>query len=266
MNKLTVFCGCSFTKGDGLALEDQDPDLWANILHQTVPELSTTKSINLGVNGATNENIFFSALDTALNNSQCKYLFVAFTSLKRLQINPSVETYNTKVFLESGKIEDVKVNPNITIAGSYIENIRDRFFDLTHVHYDIVKILRYTGLIAQAAAKSSIKVFFVNSLMHIDKNYFVPVLDPARTPADTTPLTQNLLNADTRDDQEYFKIYDKIHSDYKNTGSTLHNWLNLDQGFRSDFYLDKGNDNAHPGPKSHQAFAKFLTEKIQVYF
>lgn len=265
MSGSTVFCGCSYTKGVGLDLEDQDPNLWTNILHRTVSQLSTTKLINTGTSGLINEDIFLSALDSIINNPGCRYLFVAFTSLKRLHANPSVETYNTHIHLESAKIKDVHINPKITISGSYVENIRDRFFDLTHLHYDILKILHYTRLIEQTAKKFNIEVFFVNSLMDIDKNYFVPVVASSRTPSDTTPMTQNLLNADTRDDEEYFQIYDKIHLDYRNTGGLLCNWLNLDQGFRTNFYLDRGNDNMHPGPKSNQAFGDFLTEKIQVY-
>jgi len=261
----TIFCGCSYTNGLGLELEEHAPELWTNILYQSIPQLSTTKYINVGVSGATNEDIFLSALGNIVNNTGCCYLFVAFTSLKRLHSNPSVEVYSTHIHLENKKPRDIHINPKITISGSYIENIRDRFFDLTHLHYDILKIFRYTRIIEQVAKKFNIKVFFINSLMTIDKNYFVPVVKPSRTPSDTTPMTQKLLNADTRDDEEYFQIYDKIHLDYKNTDSLLCNWLNLDQGFRTNFYLDKGNDNLHPGPVSHQAFAKFLTEKIQVY-
>jgi hypothetical protein len=262
----TVFCGCSFVEGIGLNLEKLDPNLWVNIFHQSTKQLSTTKLINAGVGGANNEEIFLSALNSIINNPGCQYLFVAFTALKRLRVNPSVEIYNTDIFLGNGsQIRDVHINPKITISGSYVENIRDRFFDLTHLHYDILKIFRYTKLIEQTARKFNIEVFFINSIMPIDKNYFVPVVKSSRTPRDTTPLTQDLLNAKTRDDEEYFQIYDRIHLDYKNTGSLLCNWLNLDQGFKTNFYLDKSNDNMHPGPVSNQEFAKFMTEKIQVY-
>jgi hypothetical protein len=258
----TVFCGCSYTSGVGLDLEDADPGLWVNILHQSIPQLSNTKLINVGKGGATNEDIFLSALDNITNNQKCKNLFVAFTAFKRLWINPSVETYDTKIYLENTKIIDLNINPGVVILGSYVENIRDRFFDLTHSHYDILKIFQYSSLLNQIANQLGVNVFFINSLMWVDKNYFVPIISPSRLPSDTTLLTQKLLNASTRDDKEYFEIYDKIHLDYKNTGALSHNWLNLDQGFRTTFYLDKGNDQLHPGIKSNQAFANFLIKKI----
>ena len=58
LRESTVFCGCSYTSGVGLDLEDADPGLWVNILHQSIPQLSKTKLINAGKSGATNEDIF----------------------------------------------------------------------------------------------------------------------------------------------------------------------------------------------------------------
>jgi hypothetical protein len=266
MSNSTVFHGCSYTKGHGLGLEEADPNLWVNILHQQNSVLSKTTLVNNGVGGHTNEQIFLSAMRTIVNDPECQYLFVAFTVFKRMYVNPSVETYVTRVYLERAAIQDVNINPNVTISGSYIENIRDRFFSLTHLHYDVLAVLEYATLIAQAAKKAGIDVFFVNSLMwQLDQDYFNPVTTLSRKPSDTTPSTCELLNADTRDDEEYFKLYDKIHTDYKNTNALTYQWLNLDQSFRKNFFLDKGNDNIHPGPISHKAFGTFLTDKLQAY-
>lgn len=262
MTYSTVFCGCSYVQGTGLDLEKSDPQLWVNILHQCTPELAVTKLHNLGISGSTNEEIFLSAIKELLQG-RCKYLFVAWTSLKRLKVNPSVELYPTEVYLERSSIDDVKINPDTVIPGSYIENIRDRFFDLTHTHYDLLKILQYTTILDSLARQLDVSVFFINSLLPVDTNYFNKVSVNSRLPSDTTMFTQDLLNLKTRDDTEYFKLYDKIHSDYKNTGSLLCNWINLDHGFRTHFYLDQGNDNLHPGPISNQNFAYFLIEKLQ---
>lgn len=260
-----VFCGCSYTKGCGLDLEQIDPTLWVNILHQSIPELSSKQLINAGVDGATNEDIFLSALDTIINK-KCSYLFVAFTQPKRVWVNPSVETYSTRIYVENGGRvqDDCKIHPNIILSSKYVQNIGDRFFDLNHRHYDILKVFRYASLINQTATKFGVRVFFINSLLRIDKNYFIPEVSTSRLPSDTTPMTQQLLSADTRDDNEYFELYDKIHSDYADSGALALEWLNLDQGFRTDFFLDRGNDSVHPGPKSHKAFGNFLTEKIKI--
>jgi hypothetical protein len=262
MTGSTIFCGCSYVQGIGLELEKNDSNLWVNILHKSIGPLSATRLINAGVGGAANEDIFLSALHNLLDHQDCCYLFVAWTSLKRLHVNPSVELYATNLYLERSSIPDVGVNPNITIPGKYVENIRDRFFDLTHTHYDLLKILQYTNVIGQLANKLDVKVFFINSLLPVDTNYFTHILTETRVPTDTTFYTQKLLNLDTRDDEEYLILYDKIHSEYKKTGGLDHNWLNIDRGFRRYFYADAGNDNLHPGIKSNKNFAHFLIEKF----
>lgn len=263
MSVTAIFCGCSYTQGFGLEKEKSDPNLWVNIVYSATPALAGTKLINAGFGGATNEDIFLSAIHNILNNHDCKYLFVAWTSLKRLHVNPGVELYDTSIYLENTTIQDVHLNPNITMSGKYVENIRDRFFDLTHPHYDLLKIFRYTSILDQMAKKLNIEVFFINSILPVDSNYFRHVLSEARLPTDTTLYTQELLNLNSRDNSEYFKLYDKIHQEYKETGALDCNWLNLDRGFRKYFYLDQSKDNLHPGIKSNQNFAHFLIEKLQ---
>jgi len=259
--KSTIFCGCSYTQGIGLKLIESDPDLWVNIIHGTTPHLAKTQLINRGIGGYSNEQIFLSAVKNVLDND-CSYLFVAWTSLNRLTINPSVETYTTSVYLERAEIPDININPNLTISGKYIENIRDRFFDLTHEHYALVKILEYTALIDKLCRSRNIRVFFINAILPTDPGYFVHVIEPERLPSETTPHTQKNFNLATRDDNEYWQIYDKAHQAYQDTGGLSCDWLNLDHGFRKHFYVDKGVDNLHPGPTSHKLFGNFIQQKL----
>jgi hypothetical protein len=259
----TVFCGCSYVRGHGLSLLDKDPSLWVNVLYQLIPQLRLTNLINQGVSGSTNEQIFMSALSVMTEIKECRYMFVSWTSLKRIHLNPSVELYDTSLYLENSKIIDVKINPNITIPGSYVENIRDRFFNLNHIHYDILTVLKYTKILSDFAKKFNIQIFFINSLLPVDQHYFVQVLSNSRVPSDTTPYTQKILNLVSRSDLEYFKIYDLLHESYKNTQALDSAWLNLDIGYRMHFYLDQANDQLHPGPKSNLAFAHFIKEKLE---
>ena len=100
--------------------------------------------------------------------------------------------------------------------------------------------------------------------MPCDIGYFDTVLSANRLPSDTTLYTQNLLNAETRSDQEFFEIYDGIHKDYADSqGLENCDWLNLDYGFKEKFMLDVGNDGRHPGEQSHCAFAEHLLKCIQ---
>lgn len=258
----TIFCGCSYVAGDGLDGESASKDLWVNIVHGSVPGLQTTRLINLGQSGSSNRDIMLTAMAALLANPGCKNLFVSWTNTKRMHVNPGVELYSTRVYLENSDVADVKINPNTVIPGSYIQNIRDRFFMLNHPHHDLVEILIYTAMIHVMARAQHTKCYFVNSLLDIDRNYFDHINSADRKPSHTTALTQRLLQLDTRDDFEYFALYDQIHQEYQSTLGLEATWLNLDQGYRKYFYIDQGNDNLHPGPKSNLKFANFIIEKI----
>lgn len=261
MKNLTAFCGCSFTEGIGLDGTKSNPSLWVNLVHKSA--FPNSELLNLGAKGSNNEDVFLSSL-TAISDSRCQTLFVQWTGLLRFHVNPSVELYPTSIFWGGAgeNINDVCVNPNLVFKKNYIEKVKNQFFDLMHPHYDIVKILKYTAIIDSLCKIQKIKVFFINGLLPVDYNFFNPVTTSVRTPSDTTKFTQQILNADTRSDDEYFMLYDKIHKDYTETNGINCNWLNLDRGYKESFYLDKGNDDLHPGIKSNQAFADFLIEKL----
>lgn len=255
----TVFTGCSYTKGIGLAKESTDTHLWANIFHSAV--LSDTNMLNLAKGGASNLEIFHSAIEATLV-PDCKYLFVQWTDLFRFRVNPGVELHSTSIYFGAAQQQavDVNIHPDITYSAEYIDNIKNRFFDLQHNHYEIVKIIKYSNLIKKLCDRVGITVFFINGILPWDDNYFLQVVIPERLPADTTLYTQKQLDATTRDDIEYFMLYDKIHKDYQELAPTKHRWLNLYSSFRRCFYLDRGLDNLHPGVASHYQFAQHLIE------
>ena len=258
----SAFVGCSYTQGVGLAKESADPNLWVNIVHSAL--LPTTSLLNLGLGGSTNDEIFCKSVDTVLNH-KCQYLFVQWSELNRIKLNPGVETYPTNMFWTSNNTQriDITVNPGITYNKKYIDDIKHRFFDLQHEHYAIVKILEYSKLVKKLCDQFKITVFFVNGILPWDKNYFDHVYQTNRLPSDTTNYTQTQLNASTRNDDEYFVLYDKIHSAYKDLHFTLDHWLNLHSGFRECFYLDLALDNLHPGIVSNQKFADHLIENLR---
>jgi hypothetical protein len=250
----TVFVGCSFTKGEGLVDEKTSPDLWVNRLHQAVPELDATKLINLAEGGNNNETIFYDAINSLVTSP--KYLFVVWTVFPRVRINPGVELYNTaQNWSPATTLCEIKLHTG-NYSKKYLSNIKNRFFDLLHDHYEIVKVLRYSQTITNLSKLTNTKIFFVNGLLPWDNNYFEKL--PITQPSDTTRYTQSILNANTRDDSEYWLLYDQIHNDYNRAGVPNTNWINLYQGYRQNFMLDFGTDGLHPGPRSNQAFSNFL--------
>lgn len=264
----TIFTGCSYTEGIGLPDVANDENLWVNILHNSVTELSHTKLLNLGIGGSTNIEIFQRSVD-ALCSYQCKNLFVAWTSLYRYKFSLGAEVYDVTQYWSAGhKLIDVMLNPYIKISKNFLTDLKNKFFSLHHDHYEILRILGYTATLYRLAGITNTNVYFVNNMLPWDTGYFDQVIGEARVPSDTTPYTQTLLNAETRDDEEFFQIYDSIHQGYvESQGLKNCMWLNLDSGFKENFMLDVGNDDIHPGPRSHRQFGEHLVDsyaKLQV--
>jgi hypothetical protein len=254
----TVFVGCSFTKGEGLVGEKTSPDLWVNRLYQSVGPLKETTLINLAEGGNSNETIFHDAVRSLASSP--KYLFVVWTIFPRFWINPSIELYNTpQHWGPATELFDINLH-RVTYSKKYLTDIKNRFFDLIHDHYEIVKILEYSQTIIKLSKLSNTKVFFINGLLPWDNNYFNK--QEQTVPSNTTQYTQSLLDADTRDDQEYWALYNAVHNAYVGAGLPNDQWLNLYHGYKKHFMLDVGIDDTHPGPLSNQTFSKFLLEKI----
>lgn len=259
----TIFTGCSFTEGIGLENTKLNPNLWTNIVHNKFNSLKDTKLLNLGVGGSTNDEIFYDTV-SAVGTYDCKYLFVAWTSFTRYKINPGVELYDTKLYLSpTTELSDLNLNAGVTYTKKFLSNFRDSMLMLNHDHYHYLKILNYSYTIKMLCKRLNITVFFINTLLPHDAEYFYPVTTEGRVPSDTTVYTQQELNAKTRDDKEFFEIYDQVHKSYAKTGGLDCAWLNLDTGFRKNFNLDLGLDNFHPGVSSHQTFGAHLIEKLQ---
>lgn len=258
----TIFIGCSYTEGVGLEHESKDKNLWVNIFHSAV--LNDTQLVNLGLRGSTNTEIFQRSIEAILKNN-CQYLFVQWTGLQRWKLNPSVELYNTEIFISSSNIisHDIQINPGITYSKKYINDVKNRFLDLQHEHYDIVRVLGYSKIIKQLCDQFGIVPFFINGLIPVDKGYFDHLQSVGRVPSDTTSYTQQQLNMNTRNDDEYFMLYDKIHKDYAELAFTQNHWLNLDLSYQKYFYVDPAQDDLHPGIESNLIFAKHLIENFR---
>ncbi len=255
---VTVFTGCSFTAGSGFDLEQNDPLLWANIFHSTNQYLQNTTSVNLGENGGSNEDIFKTSIG-ALFGYCPKYMFVEYTSYPRYSVLLGLETYNTvQKFTPNGPCMDRKLH-DVNYSSGYLENVRDRFFSLHHPHQGILNIVKYTNALINIAKTTGTKIFFINGLCSWDNKYFV-VLNNV-LPKNYTPYTQKLLNCNTRDDDEVFQIYSKMHSEYQKAGSIQeHCWLNLYNSMRAQ-KIDENNDG-HPGIASNQNYANTFNQQL----
>lgn len=252
----TLFSGCSYTAGSGFLQEKSDSELWVNIMHSCVSELSTTHLLNVAQGGRSNENIFSDSVYN-LTKYNCKYAFVEWTSCPRYELNLGLEMYDTRqIFIPNVPTRDHTLN-DCTYSASYLNKIRDRFTTLSHPHYEIRNLICYVNSLISVANLTGTKIFFINGLCPWDIDYFYRLTDVL--PSSYTNFTKNILNVDNRDDKEIFAIYDKIHNQYNNSGGIHRDcWLNLYSSMSSQ-KIDVNSDNIHPGKMSNQLYAEHFS-------
>jgi hypothetical protein len=248
--KQVLFAGCSYTSGIGFAQEKNDPDLWVNLLHQN-SWLKDYELNNCARGGRSNAGIFQDAVFHILQENVA-VAFVCWTSVPRYEMELSAETYATRVtFIPNASMYDYNLH-DIRYNKSYLEGIRDRFTTLAHPHYEIANVVCYVNALIKLSRLTNTQIYFINALCPWDQNYFFK-LDNV-LPNKYTDFTKRILEIETRDDDEIFKIYNKIHNEYNDYGGIQANyWLNLYNSLHAQ-KIDSNDDKIHPGPKSNQQY------------
>lgn len=260
MNMHKVVCtGGSITAGTGWNLENES-DLygpWVLQLQTNINEFKNLEILNLGEAAASNEKIFLNTVKAFSEyGSDIKYLLCSWVSGPRYQYHLGFELYDTSDSHQD-RSNDLGLN-NFKIPKEYINNIKKRFFSLHHIHYEIVKIVKYSNIISNLSKQFKTKVFHINDSCPWDKDFFIK---KDGLPSNYTKFTQDqILNVSTRCDEEIFKLYNKMHQDYNNEGSvSTKQWVNLYNSFLS-LQTDTNHDNQHPGHKSTQTYSRVIKE------
>jgi hypothetical protein len=264
-----VFTGCSFTAGNGWIAPSKDdpyanieckdcPDLWVNLCHQQIDQLKELTLINNSRGGASNTEIFeVTTVAISKHLSNIKYLFVQWTSMPRYNFNIGLELWNTneRLPIRSPATHNVKLSNSNAWNREYLTDLLSRLSVLHHLHPEIVKVVSYSKTISNLCKQFNIKVVFINGMCPWDHNYFIKLTGSNITPENYTPFTKNeILDIDSRNDENIFKLYEKIHNDYDSAGGIdPAEWINLYHSMYQD-QLDKNYDNNHPGKQSNQLY------------
>lgn len=276
--KKVLFTGCSFTAGSGWAdVDDLDlcrsitvkdhPNLWVTLCHQNIDYLTQFELINCGVGGASNTEIFENTMrEISKFGKDIEVVFCQWTSGPRYNFNIGFELWPTKEFLQNASTTHFKHDVNLSNGDhyprKYIKNLLNRLQVLHHLHWEILKVVDYCNIIDNIAKAYGIKhVFHINGICPWDYDYFNELTDVK--PFDYTNFTKTeILNIDTRDDDDIYKLYKIAHSDYKSAGGINESsWPNLYNSFRKQ-QIDVNFDNSHPGIKSNQIYFNIIKQHI----
>ena len=259
---ISLFAGCSYTAGTGFSLNKDEPGLWVNLLHKNIKVLNKTKLLNVAKTGRSNAGIFQDAVYNILHNDNVKYVFVAWTTALRYELSIGLEWYPTRAVLAPGAIQIPHNLNSINYPASYIQNINDRLVTMAHPHYELVNLLHYVNSLVSLCKLKNCQLFFINALCEWDKNYFLKKNNVM--PEDYTKYTKQLLSISTRDDEEIFLLYEKIHNEYTEAGGIQPDtWLNLYSSLRS-LLTDTNNDNVHPGLQSNLNYYHYLFKALEL--
>ena len=271
-----VFTGCSFTAGNGWVymvdpdeshkLEYKDhPNLWANLCVTQIDQLKNLEIVNLGKGGASNSEIFANTVraigtfDTGIDT-----LFCQWTSMPRYNFDIGLELWPTRESLQRAVRfkHDVNLNRGDTWSRKYLDDILDRFLVLHHLHGEIVKVVEYSSILQKLSKRLNIKLYFVNGICPWDQNYFVKL--SGVLPEEYTLFTKKeILNVESRDDKDIFKLYDIMHNDYAQAGGIdPSSWVNLYDSMKQNI-LDTNYDNRHPGIKSNQLYFQQIKKFLE---
>lgn len=249
-----LIVGCSYTKGHGLNLEKTDPRLWANRL---VNHISPgCEIVNLAESGKNNDWIFTEAC-AELTRNNYDIVLIGWTVQTRLNMNVGLEKYCTHTRFRDSDI-DININPSRTVSGKYLKKLGDELSALQNDHWYLLDLIKYVNILYEIQVKTrKQRLICVNNLLEISNDYFVK--KDFTLPSELSKFQQNILNTETRDDNEIKDLYEMIHQQYAHYGGIIPTvWLNLYQSFKSmqiDFVSDV---DLHPGYKSQDVFTKYL--------
>jgi len=254
--KKILAVGCSITRGHGLDKEMHDPKLWVNQIFDQFGEVT-----NLSMTGMNNYWIFLETMSELLRtNNDYDIVVVGWTAIPRYYFHVGLELYPVQTKLDH---IDINVNNNLTYSGTWLEKIGNNLKKIHNDHWDILDLVKYVNILIRFRGTSpDKKIFFVNTLAPWCREYFN--FKKISLPSDLDSYEQDLLQVDTRDDDEIFSLYQMIHSQYRHYGGINEShWLNLYDSLHL-MQIDKVSESdSHPGYLSQDRYAEFLTPVVK---
>jgi hypothetical protein len=263
--KKVIFTGCSFTAGNGwtdinpyqsmLIACKTHPELWVNLCHTQISKLKSLELVNNGVGGASNTEIFQNTVDSISSHKDIDTIFCQWTSMPRYNFSVGFELWPTIEGLQhrSRSKSDVNLSNGDHWDRKYLNDLLDRLLALHHLHGEILKVVKYSAILKKLCSNFDIKLYFINGLCPWDQDYFVRLTNVL--PESYTPFTKKqILDIDSKDDNDIFKLYEILHNDYDKAGTIdPADWINLYDSMLKN-KLDTNFDNLHPGTQSNQLY------------
>jgi hypothetical protein len=255
MTKILVV-GDSMTFGEGLTHKSNDPALWVNQLVKKTFDNYTL--LNIADSGRNNTWIFTETVHW-ITQETFDLVIVGWSELARYNFHVGLELYSTKTMLAN---PDINVNPGVTFSGSWLENTGNRLRRFYNDHWSILDLVKYVNVLynIQTNIKNK-KIVFVNTLSKWSDQYFD--YQKFTLPSDLSLFQQQMLQTETRDDDQIEELYNMIYQQYEKYGGIKEQcWLNLYQPLYK-WQIDHASlTDRHPGYASQDIFVENLLPEL----
>jgi len=250
-----LYNGCSYPYGEGLVAPEQ---CVCNIVSKELE----AEFKNLSEIGSNNYNIFLTTL-TEISKNPYDLVFVFFTTWPRLKFYPDLEYPKGFPVTANPRsihwLKTLQTNEGLTIKNP--QDLHQTLLMLNHEWHWLMEVVRYVNILSTYP-----NVKFVNSICHWDTGFFEQFetfIDKEFLPNDLTEYTKFILNVSSRDDSQINDLFQNIMiNEYTRTGNIqADKWVNLYDPWKNN-KIDRGIDNLHPGPKSHQWMAQQIIGSI----
>lgn len=251
--KKILVVGCSMTRGHGLpGGESQDPKLWTNQIFDEIGKVH-----NLAMTGRNNHWIFLETVSALLRKKNYyDIVLVGWSAIPRYCFHVGLELYAVHTRLIDHF--DININNNVTFTGKWLQKVGDDLNKMHNDHWDILDLIKYVNtLIMLHETSPDKKIVFVNTLSPWSRDFFER--KQISLPSDLDTYTQDLLEIETRDDNEILKLYEMIHEQYTQYGGIRQShWLNLYDSLLSMQIDNVSEIDGHPGYQSQEKYSQFL--------
>ena len=244
-----TFVGCSITVGEGLTLEKDDVDNYANIVAKNY----SAEVCNLSKKGNSNYNIFITAVNEILFNTPDK-LIIQWSGLNRVWLYPSPDS---ELFL-SHTIADNFRSRDIFYSKKELQQLSNKWHLLNHDFKLILTLINYCNILEEIS-KNKTQIIFINGILPWTEE-IANLQTIENFDQNLSIYTKELLNFNNRDDAELLKFFIQLNTAILSLNKPL--WVNMFNSLRFHS-IDHGHDQQHPGPKSHKLYADMIINYIE---
>jgi hypothetical protein len=228
---MIYFGGCSITMGAGYPAQQQDHNIYPNLIAKVMQCCAD----NQAEGGSSNLKIFTRAAKALLDKQHDTY-FVQWSALHRHWVYPSPK--------------------HGFYIGSYADdNIADRTFVaqyqlLNHDYSNIMALIDYTRILQQLAADAERNIWFINGLLPWTEDMLLPSLE-------TSSYTQHLYQGLTKEELNDYNERLRNNLELIDWSQWINPWDSI-----ADMQIDNAPLDTHPGPKTHAKIADMILEII----